>query len=308
MSEPDIRTILGDKPTFSEGLAIEFHREHPDTDVMKCIKVARKATEEWSATTGIKTTLEKYIKDCLLVETVKGMTREDSEQRRGRGIKIPEDIREAVRIDAANGKAISDIAREYGIGKTSVKRIISEYNYLVSAKIQKEKKEPLKMEYISHFETEEPPCDVLMPPPEEDQEGVYRAGFFENPAPGEREPLPEADDYPEPQKKKSLVEILVEMGEAATKMFGLPATGPCVPDSDVPEDDGADMFMMLSDLREFIEEHFGEHIPYDMCCDNKVGMAQYHFRETRSGKAYRISIYETTEEEQDEVEEDDYDE
>lgn len=70
-----------------------------------------------------------------------------------------------------------------------------------------------------------------------------------------------------------------------------------------PEDDGADMFVLLDKMREWVEANFGEHIPIDMRCCNKTEGAQYHFRDPRTGKTYRISLYKQWEEDEEEEEE-----
>lgn len=69
------------------------------------------------------------------------------------------------------------------------------------------------------------------------------------------------------------------------------------------EDDGADMFVLLDKMREWVEANFGEHIPIDMRCCNKTEGAQYHFRDPRTGKTYRISLYKQWEEDEEKEEE-----
>ena len=69
-----------------------------------------------------------------------------------------------------------------------------------------------------------------------------------------------------------------------------------------PEDDGADMFVLLDKMREWVEANFGEHIPIEMRCCNKTEGAQYHFRDPRTGKTYRISLYKQWEEDEEEEE------
>lgn len=69
------------------------------------------------------------------------------------------------------------------------------------------------------------------------------------------------------------------------------------------EDDGADMFVLLDKMREWVEANFGEHIPIGMRCCNKTEGAQYHFRDPRTGKIYQISLFKLWEEDKEKEEE-----
>lgn len=131
------------------------------------------------------------------------------------------------------------------------------------------------------------------------EEGLLKAG---RPYPGrKKDKQPEAypgqinDDEPEIEDDvKAYVpgEIKTESKEPSASECKKPEI----------EDDGADMFVLLDKMREWVEANFGEHIPIEMRCCNKTEGAQYHFRDPRTGKTYRISLYKQWEEDEEEEE------
>lgn len=246
----EINALLGSKPTFCEKLAIKYHTENPATDLSRLIKIARRAEYEWAngqANEGV--TLTDYVKARL----------ETQQSQRGR--KVPDVVRARIRAEHDAGTSLSQLADRYGIGETTVKRIINEAAAAPA--------EPI---YINRFETEAPPCDEPMP-------------------------VDESVDEPEPEpekKSKSFCQILHDFSDTMSGIVSdMVGTFPVGDIDQEPDDDGPDFFTIMSDMRDFVEEHFGEHIPIDMCVDNLHESAQYHYSDPRTGKEYRIALYNT---------------
>ena len=186
------------------------------------------------------------------------------------GQKFSDEMKAEILEKYEDGISAGNLADEYHLKETQVRGIIQGMR-------AKERREAGKAAYTSHFETEEQPCGVPMGAPEEEA------------------PVPEPEKPLQATAKPTIAESLSEIGKAMNNLFGLPETT-----VEVPEDDGPDMFELLSDMREWVETKFGEHVPISMRAANDTEVAQYHFRDPRTGKAYRVTICKQWEEDEEE--------
>lgn len=260
----------------AQQIAKQYMKQHPEADRETVYMAASEAAAYYDVGVGgsrrmnFRTAVQVKIRTVLF-----NAKRRNNEM----GQKFSDEMKAEILEKYEDGISAGNLADEYHLKETQIRGIVQGMR-------AKERREAGKAEYISHFETEEPPCGVPMDAPEDE--------------PAEQEPEDEAP-APEPEKplqataKPTIAESLSKIGKAMNNLFGFPETT-----VEVPEDDGPDMFELLSDMREWVETKFGEHVPISMRAANDTEVAQYHFRDPRTGKAYRVTICKQWEEDEEE--------